>query len=167
MGTPITIYQYDGTFTQRVIEGMHEEIVNNPLLQSNRQLLKTLVFIAIELAQNIQRYSADKIKCGITWTGKGFLSIEQTENGVKIKAKNHIEKEVQIRIKTTVKKLNSLDEDSLKELSKQQKKAEAPTNSVGAGLGLIEMRRKSGNPIELEFIENENNFTLLCITITI
>jgi len=167
MSTPIKIYQYDGTFTQRVIEGMQEEIVNHPVLQSNRQLLKTVVFVAIELAQNIQRYSANKIKCGMTWTGRGFLLIEQSEKNVKIKAINHIEEEVRTRIKNAIEKLNSLDEDSLKELSKQQKKADAPQNSVGAGLGLIEMRRKSGNPIELEFIEHENNITLLCITITI
>lgn len=167
MGTSIKIYQYDGTFTQGVIEGMQEAVVNHPLLQHNKPLLKSVVFIAIELAQNIQRYSADKIKCGLTWTGKGFLSIEQSENGVKIKAQNHIEQEVQTRIKTTIKKLNSLDEDSLKELSKQQKKAETLQNSVGAGLGLIEMKRKSGHPIELEFIEHENGLKSLCITITI
>ena len=59
--------------------------------------------------------------------------------------------------------INSLDKDGLKELHKFKMRETAISEKGGAGLGFIDIARKTGNPLEYHFepIDADNSFFLL------
>ena len=60
-------------------------------------------------------------------------------------------------LKKLLDEINSLNEDELKTLYKQKLRENPQSETGGAGLGFIEMRRQSTTQFEYDFIEKEND----------
>jgi len=65
-------------------------------------------------------------------------------------------------------KLNSLDSDTLDDLYKKQMREGIMSPKGGAGLGFIDIRRKTGNPLDYSFvsIDEDTSFFIFTSTIT-
>jgi hypothetical protein len=65
-------------------------------------------------------------------------------------------------------KLNNMDPDSLDDLYKKQMREGIMSPKGGAGLGFIDIRRKTGNPLDYSFIniDDESSFFIFTSTIT-
>jgi hypothetical protein len=59
--------------------------------------------------------------------------------------------------------INSLNQDELKQLHKEKMRETAISDKGGAGLGFIDIARKTGNQLEYHFepIDEKNSFFLL------
>jgi hypothetical protein len=65
-------------------------------------------------------------------------------------------------------KLNNMNSDDLDDLYKQQMRDGILSPQGGAGLGFIDIRRKTGNPLDYSFvkIDEETSFFIFTSTIT-
>ena len=64
-------------------------------------------------------------------------------------------------------KLNNMDCDSLDDLYKKQMREGIVSPKGGAGLGFIDIRRKTGNPLDYSFVKIDDETTFFIFTSTI
>ena len=63
--------------------------------------------------------------------------------------------------------INGLDKDGLKQLYKDIIRNTQISDKGGAGLGFVDMARKSGQPLDFEFVELENGAAFFCLKCSI
>jgi len=64
-------------------------------------------------------------------------------------------------------KINSLDKEGLKELYKAIIKNTTISEKGGAGLGFVDMARKSGTKLEYEFPEMSTDYAFFCLKVNV
>ncbi len=112
--------------------------------------------ILVELNQNIIHYSSEKITTqenGDTevTAGCGIIAIGSEDKHYFILSGNVIEQDTAERLKGIIISLNEMDEEKLKKMYKEQRKKGPEKGSKGAGLGFIEVARKTSGPMEFDF----------------
>lgn len=147
-------YSYRGDFTQQLTDSIlslsetNMEVANEPL--KNR---KKVYFIMVESLQNITRHQDVEVV-------EGFFSIHKSANGFLITSGNAIDNENIPSLKEKLEMINSMNADQLKEYYYEVLNSGGFSEKGGAGLGLIEMVRKSGNKLSYDFtqVDDEHSF---------
>ena len=70
-------------------------------------------------------------------------------------------------LKGRLQNINELDKDGLKQLYKDIIRNTQISDKGGAGLGFVDMARKSGQPLDFEFIELDNGGAFFCLKCSI
>lgn len=140
---------FNGSFSQDTV-GLIDINLKN---KENAKLLTKRIFgLVVEMAQNIHHYSAKKIYSEkyCRQIGVGVLAISETREHYVITSGNYISQLDSKEIKSRFEEINRLDEEGLKDLYKVRRKMPQRANKPGANLGFIDMRRKSGNPVNYQ-----------------
>jgi hypothetical protein len=148
------ILSYSGPINQDIIEGLSSVVKEKLKLENISMGTSLKIFsVFIEQIQNILFYSKDiqknesseNLKNGLTVIGR--ISKEQffVLSGNEV---SEIQKE---RLSKKLDKVANLSKDELKKLYKEARKVESDEFSNGAGLGFLEMARKSSQPLEYNF----------------
>lgn len=158
---------FQGILSQDILTLVGQSLRNIP---NNQILAKRLFGLAVEMTQNIHHYSAQKIyseKDGRD-IGMGIVCIGQDENHHFITSGNYIFMKDAKVVQERSKYINSLTEEELKVYYREQRRAPQRKDKPGANLGFIEMRRKSGNPVEVEIVDlnEEMSFFILSVKIS-
>jgi Family of unknown function (DUF6272) len=148
------ILTFKGTISQEILADVGVSLRSK--LPSQHVSKKTFA-IFVELAQNIYHHSAQKEYSASKGRNAGV--------GVIISSGNLIEN---YKIEGLIQRcefINQLSSDELKDYYMKQRKR--PTGGVGANIGLIDMARRSGYPLEYQVIEidEENSFFALSIKV--
>ena len=98
----------------------------------------------IEVFQNIVRHSDQKYN-------NDFFSVRSLQDGVHIFSSNKIDTKSYLFLKENLSRINSLNSDELNTLYREILYNGQMSNKGGAGLGLIQMARKSKNNIQHQF----------------
>jgi len=121
----------------------------------NLKIKKKVYFIIVESLQNITRHKSSEID---TVSADSFFSIHKINGGYLVGSANTIENERIVPLSEKLDKVNSLNHDELKNYQHEILSAGGFSEKGGAGLGLIEMVRKSGNKLSYGFEKiNEKN----------
>ena len=143
-------YIYRGRFTQQITDSILSLTESN--LTTNEQsnkMKKRVYLILVEGLQNITRHQDDTDDDSSE--GYGIFVIQRKSDKYFITTGNLIEKESIKHIKDLIDKINSLEKDELKKYYKQVLEEGSLSEKGGAGLGLIDMAKKSGNKLSYEF----------------
>ena len=137
-----TFFCYSGPLSEEVLTSI-SAVVKEQLTDSKSDIaIKTKVFgIFIEQAQNIIRYSGSRVDK----SGVGSVSISHTDSGFMLESVNEIISSDQQRIEEILGQLKGIDSDQLKAAYKERIKNGPPAGSTGAGLGFIEVARRSSS----------------------
>ncbi len=167
------ILSYNGPINQDIIEGL-SSVVKEKLKFENLSMTTTMKIFSvfIEQVQNILFYSVnpngssnsseDKtLKNGVTIIGKTI------DNHFFILSGNEVAEHQKVRLESKLEKINGLDKDALQKLYKEARKVESAEFSKGAGLGFLEMARKSSKPIEYSFRKIENDCFFFSLNIVV
>jgi len=125
-------------------DSFSEFIVSLAKHESSQAVKKKLSFLMVEVFQNIVRHSDDKVK-------NDCFGVRNLEESIHIFSSNKIGLSAYEFLSSKLSELNSLDETQLKELYRDILKNGDFNEKGGGGLGLIEMARKSKNPIQKDF----------------
>ncbi|MCB9223342.1 MAG: SiaB family protein kinase [Crocinitomicaceae bacterium] len=155
------LFVYNGEFGDDVLQPII------PVLETNASVLGisgySVFHIAVELMQNIGRHAVKNDHD----QRSGLFIIKKSTNGYYICSGNYADVDA-IKLKEQVKELNDKSIDELNALYKIALKESLSTNVNNAGVGLIDIRRTSGNPISLEYLESEKGtYIMLGVNITI
>lgn len=151
-------FVYQGDFS----DGITEKIIalSEYSIDSSHEMIEMrnkVSFVIVECFQNIVRHGNEtQIKANRTVTFPGLFSTRNTQDCIYITSANLIENDQIPLLKEKLEKLNTLDKDQIKALYLDILSTGELSDKGGAGLGLIEMARKSENPLEFNF-ENEND----------
>ncbi len=142
-------YIYRGLFTQNITESILRLAERNiDEINQPNQLRRRVYFLMVESLQNITRYQALKLEL---LEKSGIFLIQKKDNRYYISTGNLIENGKIKYVKERLERVNKLDREELKAYYRKILKNGKFTEEGGAGLGLIEMARKSGNRLTFNF----------------
>lgn len=128
--------------------------------------------IFIEQAQNILNYSAEKL-CNLEDAQENELRIgvvvigNEEDGGYFIYCGNRIHTKDIAKLKSKIEAVRHLSKEELKSLYKETRRKEPEPGSKGAGLGLIEIARKSSRPLEYNFSTINESFSFFSIRVVV
>ena len=162
------IFSFSGPMSHEIIEGIGSAIrvkIGEGAEGDKKAALKVFA-IFVEQVENVINYSVEKdyeesqLSFGIVVIGKkdGYFFIS---GGNKIHS-SKVEK-----LKSNLDKLTGMNKEELKLYYKEKRRASKEDDSKGAGIGFIEMARKSTKPIEYSFQEIDDAYSFFTIKISI
>jgi hypothetical protein len=121
----------------------------------------------VEQSQNIIHYSAEKTppdedKAELS---SGIIGVGYDTGHYYVLCGNRVKKEAVAALGEQLTKLQSMSKDELKRYYKEErrKKSRPNSNSKGAGLGFIELARKSVKPIEFDVKQIDEQFSFFSL----
>lgn len=149
---------FDDDITHKIID------LSNVNLQNSADLSKLkarVSFLIAECFQNVVRHKLEvKNSTGVP---DKFFQVNIYADMVCLSSANTVDMKTKHHISNKINQLNALTEEELKELHQTLLKSSDFTEKGGAGLGLIEMARKSRHPLRYYFVdinEHESQFFL-------
>ena len=165
------IFCYSGPISQATIEGIGSTLrLDLKLEEADMSSSQKIFSVFIEQMQNVLNYSEDKIVNDKDLEKElriGILVIGQEEDNFYVYCGNKIYNDDIEKIQNRIDEISGLTKEELKEVYKKRRRSEVEDSSKGAGLGLIEMARKSGQPIEYSFKEFDEKFSFFSIKVLI
>ena len=157
------ILLYEGEFTQETIKSVLAMAERNMDSSGEDGSVKRKVFnVMVESLQNIVKHSDLLIQEGVE-DSSGIFMIGKTGESYTVISGNPIRNGAISSVKEKLDRVNSLDKDGLKELYKDIIKSTRISEKGGAGLGFVDMARKSGNKLEFDFFEEDGEFSFFCL----
>jgi hypothetical protein len=160
------ILVYEGEFTQEITKSVLAMAERNMDSMGEESNIKRKVFnVMVECLQNIVKHS-DEYQ---TEEGKhsAIFMIGKHEDEYIITSGNPIKNEIIPSLSTKLEKINSLDKEGLKALYKDIIKSTEISEKGGAGLGFVDMARKSGQKLEYDFEKMDDKFSFFALKTTI
>jgi hypothetical protein len=161
------ILVYQGDFTQETTKSILAMAERNIDSSGEDASIKRKVFnVIVESLQNIVKHS-DELIDGSTHSHAAIFLIGRKSNRYTIMAGNPIRKSNVSALEEKLVHINSLDKDGLKDLYKEIIKNTTISEKGGAGLGFVDMARKSGEKIEFEFPEMSPDYCFFCLKVNV
>lgn len=124
---------------------------------------KIVYHIMVECLQNIFKYADDPDTGKPLETGVGVFVVERTGNEYSITTGNAVANTKVEHLKNLINNVNSLDKDSLNALYDKTMMEGSISEDGGAGLGFIDIARKTGQKLVCHFesVNEHTSFFLL------
>lgn len=149
------ILVYEGEFTQEITKSVLSMAEKNLDSLGEEQNIKRKVFnVMVECLQNICKH-ADTMKNEDE--RKAIFMIGKENDSYMITSGNYIVNENIEGLKEKLNQINSLDKDGLKVLYKDLITKGELSEKGGAGLGFVDIARKSGKKLEYDFEKINDN----------
>jgi len=152
------VLTFEGKMSQGVLINLVETLKEKLLASADNEVeledsdsrqfvVKKVYAIFIELAQNIQNHSAEKVLIEGAETGVGIIVIREDEECFTITSGNQVTLSKADSLNKYCEELNGLSSEEIRKLYRTQLRRERQEGSRGAGIGLLEVTKKTGNPI--------------------
>ena len=160
-------YIYRGFFTQSITDNiilLTESSMNNVVEDS--KIKKRVFTILVEGLQNVTRHQEIDGK-EATPNQSGIFIIQNQGGRYYITTGNPILKANIPTLTRQLDKINAMSPEELKIFYKEVLNDNVISNKGGAGLGLIEMARKSGNKLDFNFSDINDNYSYFYMGTTV
>lgn len=159
------IMVYQGDFTQETTKTILTMAERSLHSSEEDPTIKRKVFnVMVELLQNIVKHNEDLIQAGSDSQHAIFL-IGRDANRYAIMSGNPVQKNKVPELKGNLDRINGLDKDGLKDLHKEIIRNTTLSDKGGAGLGFVDMARKSGEKLWFDFPEMSDAYCFFCLRV--
>lgn len=160
------ILVYQGDFTQETTKSILTMAERSLEAAEEDAGIKRKVFnVMVEALQNIVKHN-DRHD-GPGGAQKAIFLIAREANRYTVMTGNPVRKNRVEEMKKTLEKINQLDKDGLKDLYKRVIQEATLSEKGGAGLGFVDMARKSGEKLSFEFPELSEEHCLFCLKVKV
>lgn len=146
-----TILAFDGVLSQDAIVGLGDVLRSELHFYHPLSIVNKVFAIYIEMTQNILHYSNERIDCNGKSIGQGSVYVIAVDDGYELITTNLISEKQHRYLEKKCNLINSLSKEDLKEFYLKRRRKIGETESKGAGLGFIDIVRRSGNPVVFQF----------------
>jgi hypothetical protein len=146
---------YEGHFDQEITKAVLSLVEKNFSENELDELTKKRIFnIIVEVLQNICKHQAS------AGEEPAIFIVGRQENDFSIISGNNLQPGKDARLSAMLDNINSKDKESLKALYKEAKLSSVISEVGGAGLGFIDIARKSGNKLNycIKRIDDSRSF---------
>lgn len=160
---------YEGEITHQITKAFTSLTESNMAKEEESNLVQKKVFhVMVECLQNISKHADDYGANDYLFSGRGIFLVSKGTNEYSVTTGNAVENVRMPELQRMLEHVNSLDKDELTELYKKQIKEGRLSDKGGAGLGFIDIKRKTGRNLEYHFlpINEVSSFFLLTSTIS-
>jgi len=142
--------KFDDAFTAVIIDLSEFNVINEEDMKKSR---KKISFLLAESFQNIVRHGDVE---AISEDEASMFGVRQRGRVLMIYSSNVVDEPTKKLLEDSLNKVNSLDKEALRAYYKDVFLNGEVSDKGGAGLGLIEMARKSDHTLQFNFKEREN-----------
>ncbi len=161
---------YEGEITHQITKAFTSLAESNMAKEEEDNSVQKKVFhVMVECLQNISKHAEDfDHSSEFMYSGRGIFMVSKGEDEYHITTGNMLENSKIPGLKLMLDQVNDLDKEGLKELYKKQIKDGRLSEKGGAGLGFIDIKKKTGNDLIFQFlpVNEENSFFILTSTIS-
>ena len=161
------ILVYEGEVNQNITKAFVAMTENRLEKENEERKIKKKVFnVMVECLQNIAKHSSsDDDAKGV---GKGIFIVGREDEDYVIITGNPIENSKIMALKAILDRVNKLDRDGIRALYMTAIKQNRISDKGGAGLGFIDIAKKTGSKLIYDFepIDSELSFFLLKTKVT-
>ncbi len=123
---------------------------------------KRLFMFVLESLQNVSRHSDD-----VQHAGMSVVAYSKTGAGYCVSTGNVISNEKIDGLREKLDEVNNLASEEIRGVYRQMLSHSELSNKGGAGLGLIEMAKKTGNRLDYDFIQIDNDCSYYVLSKTV
>jgi hypothetical protein len=159
---------YEGEITHQITKAFTSLTENNMSMENDPNSVQKKVFhVMVECLQNISKHSENRHDIISSKDGRGIFLVSKNDDEYNITTGNVIKNDKVDSLKKLLENINNLDKDGLKQLYKQQMREGRLSPKGGAGLGFIDIARKTGEKLIYSFLEidDKNSFFVLTSTV--
>ncbi|MCS7018756.1 MAG: SiaB family protein kinase [Cytophagales bacterium] len=170
---PFSIHQFYSQLKHHHLSMVAQGLISQDILSlialslkrrpDNEVVARRLFAIVVELSQNIFHYSAikefsvkDQREIGV-----GIVAVGESDTHYVVASGNVAKRESALFVAQQCDYINQLDSEALRQYYREQRRKPIREGSMGGSIGLIEIVRKSGNPIRYEVIPLEDGNVFL------
>jgi len=161
------ILVYEGEFTQEVTKSILAMAERNMDSMGEESSIKRKVFnVMVESLQNIVKHS-DDFNPDLAKYSAAIFIIGKEDDKYIVTSGNPVDNKTAATLQSRIDEVNSLDKDGLKKMYKDIIKTNHLSDKGGAGLGFVDMARKSGQKLAYDFEDMGDDFKFFSLTTTI
>lgn len=164
------ILSFKGEFSAELLTSILHIMESKMLELSIPMQMKKRVFnVLVECFQNLYHHiDRDHSDAHIATTkNSALVMVKYVDDKILVLTGNYIPKGSTEELKQKLILVNELDEKELRELYQQRLLNNNVSQKGTAGLGIIDIARKSKNELGYEFIEVNNEYSFFCLNIVI
>ena len=163
------ILVYDGDFTQETTKSILAMAERNLDSSGEDAGIKRKVFnVMVEALQNIVKHSSEQgSQAGSLISRSAIFMISKDDKRYCVLTGNPIPKANVAKLTGNLNALNAKDKEGLKEMYKEIIKNTQISEKGGAGLGFVDMARKSGEKLEFTFNNMDGDFDFFCLKVNV
>jgi len=160
---------YEGEITHQITKAFTSLTESSMAKEEDFNTVQKKVFhVMVECLQNISKHAENRNNIITSKDGRGIFMISKDDAEYNVTTGNVINNNKVPKLREMLESINSLDKDGLKQLYKQQMREGRLSDRGGAGLGFIDIARKTGQKLIYSFlkINEERSFFVLTSTIS-
>jgi hypothetical protein len=154
---------YEGEITHGITKAftsLAEKKLENE--QESSSVQRKVFHVMVECLQNITKHA--DIDGHSPYSKRGIFMINEANDSYSIITGNVVDNDKIDSLRRLLDDINSKTKDELKEMYKMQMREGALSDKQGAGLGLIDIARKTGEKIEYHFISIDSKYSFFILT---
>ncbi len=161
-------FAYEGEITHEITKAFSSLAESHIALSNESNSLQKRVFhVMVESLQNISKHSAERRNPKSIVDGQGIFLVTKNDEEYNITTGNVVFNENIPALKEHIEKINSGNKKTLKTLYKEKIKSGRLSEKGGAGLGFIDMVRKTGEQLIYTFLDLNDKKSYFVLTSTI
>jgi hypothetical protein len=154
---------YEGEITHEITKAftsLAEKKLENE--QESSSVQRKVFHVMVECLQNISKHA--DVDGHSPYSKRGIFMINEASDSYSIITGNVVENERINALKSLLDNINSKSKDELKTMYKNQMREGALSEKQGAGLGFIDIARKTGEKLEYHFIQIDEKYSFFILT---
>lgn len=163
------ILAYDGDVTHQIMKAFTNLVEAKLENEKEKEtVIRRLYHVLVECLQNINKHAEIiHTEDGEYFPGRGALMVSKSETFYRVITVNIIRNSLVNTLNKFLVEINPLSNEELNTLYKQQLLEGKLSSKGGAGLGFIDIRRKTENLMEFKFIKNDENTSFFLFNVII
>ena len=159
---------YEGDITHQLTKAFTTLAESNMVKEEESGSVQRKVFhVMVECLQNLCKHAEESQQMEHLYSSRGIFIVSRNDDEYCVTTGNTVEIEKIDGLKSMLDHINSLDKDQLNELYKKQIKDGVLSEKGGAGLGFIDIARKTGKKLDFFFQPIDEKVSFFIMTSTI
>ena len=135
-------------------------------MQESPKTRKKVFNVLVECLQNLYHH-ADKNEPQDIERRSALVMISKQDGKFMIRTGNYIDSVNAEDLKDKLEKINSLDKEDLRYYYQESLESSTISKKGTAGLGMIDIARKSGNKLDFKFLRDNSELSFFCLSVKI
>jgi hypothetical protein len=159
---------YEGEITHQITKAFTSLTESNMMKELESNAVQKKVFhVMVECLQNISKHADEFAANDFVYAGRGIFLVSKGEGDYSVTTGNVIDNSKINELQSLLDTINSLDKEGLNQLYKTQIKEGRLSEKGGAGLGFIDIARKTGKKLIYHFLPVSETTSFFLLTSTI
>jgi hypothetical protein len=156
---------YEGEINQQITKAFSSLAESSMVKDEESGSVQRKVYhVMIECLQNISKHAENKNSNDLHFSGRGIFMISKADSEYSIITGNAIDNNKLESVRLLIDHVNSLTKEELNELYMKQISEGELSEKGGAGLGFIDIVKRTGRKLDYHFLKIDDNFSFFILT---